>query len=100
MLLGVAGGKLNKQISVELGIGVVMVKVHRANGMRKMHVRSVAELVRAIDQVSGIAEPGGTPARDSKSVPGVDNTRYQGSRQAGHDPSSGRDLHTQIRTKR
>jgi FixJ family two-component response regulator len=103
VLLGVAGGKLNKQIAAELGVGEVMVKVHRANGMRKMHVRSVAELVRAIDQLSGIAEPVGAQVRDSKSVAGVANTRYQvgpGSRQAGHDPPSGRDPHTQSRTKR
>src|SRR6187200_132209 len=58
VLLGVAGGKLNKQIAVELGVGEVMVKLHRANGIREMHVRSVAELVRAIDQVTGIAAPG------------------------------------------
>jgi len=105
VLLGVAGGKLNKQIAVELGVGEVMVKVHRANGMRKMHVRSVAELVRAIDQVTGIAAPGGTPARDSKSIAGEGNTPYQvdilpGSRQAGPDPPSGREPHKQIRTKR
>src|SRR5262245_10863900 len=75
VLLGVAGGKLNKQIAVELGVGEVMVKVHRANGMRKMRVRSVAQLVRAIDQLSGIAEPVGAQVRDSKSVAGVANTR-------------------------
>jgi hypothetical protein len=105
VLLGVVGGKLNKQIAVELGVGEVMVKVHRANGMRKMHVRSVAELVRAIDQVTGIAAPGGTPARDSKSIAGEGNTPYQvdilpGSRQAGPDPPSGREPHKQIRKAR
>jgi FixJ family two-component response regulator len=57
VLLGVAGGKLNKQVAAELGVSEVMVKVHRANGMRKMHVTSVAELVRAIDQLSCTAEP-------------------------------------------
>jgi FixJ family two-component response regulator len=103
VLLGVVGGKLNKQVAAELGVSEVMVKVHRANGIRKMHVRSVAELVRTMDQLSGIAEPGCTLVRDSKSVISVRNTPYQagiGSRQPGHDPPSGRDSHTQIRSKR
>jgi len=62
----VAGGKLNKQVAAELGVSEVMVKVHRANGMRKMHVASLAKLVRVIDQLG--VEPGDTPVRDSKSV--------------------------------
>jgi FixJ family two-component response regulator len=45
----VATGRLNKQIAAELGVSEVMVKVHRANGMRKMHAKSVAELVRMTD---------------------------------------------------
>jgi FixJ family two-component response regulator len=45
----VAAGRLNKQIAAELGISEVMVKVHRANGMRKTHAKSVAELVRMTD---------------------------------------------------
>ena len=40
---------LNKQIAGDLGVSEVMVKVHRANGMRKMHAKSVAELVRMTD---------------------------------------------------
>jgi FixJ family two-component response regulator len=57
VLLGVTGGKLNKQVAAELGVSEVMVKVHRSKGMRKMHVTSLAELVRAIDQFSGTATP-------------------------------------------
>ena len=49
VLSHVAAGRLNKQIAAELGISEVMVKVHRANGMRKMHAKSVAELVRMTD---------------------------------------------------
>jgi FixJ family two-component response regulator len=49
VLSHVAAGRLNKQIAAELGISEVMVKVHRANGMRKMHAKSVAELVRITD---------------------------------------------------
>ena len=52
VLLAVAGGKLNKQVAAELGVSEVMVKVHRAKGMRKMQVTSLAELVRVIDQLS------------------------------------------------
>ena len=49
VLSHVAAGRLNKQIAAELGISEVMVKVHRANGMRKMRAKSVAELVRMTD---------------------------------------------------
>ena len=49
VLSHVAAGQLNKQIAAELGISEVMVKVHRANGMRKLHAKSVAELVRMTD---------------------------------------------------
>jgi FixJ family two-component response regulator len=49
VLSHVAAGRLNKQIASDLGISEVMVKVHRANGTRKMHAKSVAELVRMTD---------------------------------------------------
>jgi FixJ family two-component response regulator len=49
VLSHVAAGRLNKQIAAELGVSEVMVKVHRANGMRKMHAKSVAEMVRMTD---------------------------------------------------
>jgi FixJ family two-component response regulator len=49
VLAHVAAGRLNKQIAANLGVSEVMVKVHRANGMRKMHAKSVAELVRMTD---------------------------------------------------
>jgi FixJ family two-component response regulator len=49
VLSHVAAGRLNKQIAAELGISEVMVKVHRANGMRTMQSKSVAELVRMTD---------------------------------------------------
>jgi DNA-binding CsgD family transcriptional regulator len=105
VLLGVAGAKLNKQVAAELGVSEVMVKVHRANGMRKMHVTSLPELVRVLDQLSRTAEPAYPLVRDSKSVAGVRNTPSQAgigpeSQRPGHDPPSGRDPHTRIRTKR
>ena len=49
----VAAGALNKQIATDLGISEVTVKVYRANAMRKLRAKSVAELVRIAVQ----AEP-------------------------------------------
>ena len=42
----VTRGLMNKQIAHELGISEITVKLHRGNAMRKMEVRSVADLVR------------------------------------------------------
>jgi len=55
VLSRVAVGRLNKQIAAELGISEVMVKVHRGHGMRKMHAKSVAELVRMTDLLNHAA---------------------------------------------
>jgi FixJ family two-component response regulator len=49
VLFRVAAGRLNKQIAGELGVSEVMVKVHRRNGMRKLNVKTVADLVRISD---------------------------------------------------
>jgi FixJ family two-component response regulator len=45
----VAAGLMNKQIAGKMGVTVVTVKFHRANVMRKMGAKSVAELVRMVD---------------------------------------------------
>jgi FixJ family two-component response regulator len=42
----ITAGLLNKQIAAEMGISEITVKVHRGKIMRKMHARSLAELVR------------------------------------------------------
>ncbi len=42
----VVSGLLNKQIAAELGISEITVKAHRGRVMRKMHVDSLAALVR------------------------------------------------------
>ena len=55
----VMNGRLNKQIASDLGTAEKTVKVHRARAMEKMHVRSVAELVRMVERARiGPASPG------------------------------------------
>jgi len=55
----VMNGRLNKQIASDLGTAEKTVKVHRARGMEKMHVRSVAELVRMVERArSALPRPG------------------------------------------
>ena len=41
----VVGGKANKDIAAELGLAEITIKVNRANAMRKLQCRTVAELV-------------------------------------------------------
>jgi len=53
----IVAGRLNKQIATELGTAVKTIKFHRANLMRKMGVRVVAELVRMAER----AGVGSTP---------------------------------------
>jgi FixJ family two-component response regulator len=58
----VMNGRLNKQIAADLGTAEKTVKVHRARGLEKMQVRSVAELVRAVERLRGAQPlPVGTP---------------------------------------
>jgi FixJ family two-component response regulator len=52
VLTHVMAGRLNKQIAADLGTAEKTIKVHRARGMEKMHVRSVAELVRIVERAS------------------------------------------------
>jgi len=51
VMKAVVRGLMNKQIAYELGISEVTVKLHRGNVMRKMDVRSVAELVRKAEML-------------------------------------------------
>ena len=47
----VIAGKMNKIIAADLGTGEQNIKVHRRRVMRKMGVRSLAELVRTADRL-------------------------------------------------
>jgi FixJ family two-component response regulator len=47
----VAAGWMNKQVSEELGISVITVKAHRAQTMRKMKAKSLAQLVTMNDRL-------------------------------------------------
>jgi FixJ family two-component response regulator len=54
----VVKGLMNKQIAHELGISEITVKLHRGNVMRKMEVRSLAELVRKAEMLGeGLRPP-------------------------------------------
>ena len=47
----VVSGRLNKQIAGDMGLSEVTVKAHRGQVMRKMGVRSLADLVRLADRL-------------------------------------------------
>lgn len=52
----IVGGEPNKRIAHDLGLSAKTVEFHRANLMKKLHVRSVAELVRkALVMLSSVA---------------------------------------------
>jgi FixJ family two-component response regulator len=51
VMRGVVAGKLNKQIAYDIGTVEKTVKVHRAHMMKKLGVRTVADLVRLTETV-------------------------------------------------
>jgi FixJ family two-component response regulator len=57
----VTAGLLNKQIAGEMGVSEVTVKMHRGNIMRKMHARSLADLVRMADLLGVTSGKRGSP---------------------------------------
>jgi len=50
VLAGIVSGRLNKQIAGDLGIAEKTIKYHRGNLMRKMKVRTVADLVKVAER--------------------------------------------------
>jgi RNA polymerase sigma factor (sigma-70 family) len=58
----VVAGKMNKQIAAELGAAEKTIKVHRGRVMRKMQVRSVAELVALTSELTAHKEEQIRPA--------------------------------------
>jgi len=73
VLQHVVAGRLNKQIASAIGAAERTVKAHRARVMAKMQAGSVAELVRAVDQLApslGAVNDGRTaPARQRAAAP-------------------------------
>jgi FixJ family two-component response regulator len=57
----VVAGRLNKVIAGELNLTEATVKVHRAQVMRKMGARSVADLIRMADRLT-MPPPGARPS--------------------------------------
>jgi FixJ family two-component response regulator len=49
----VVRGQANKVIAMDLGVSQRTVELHRARVMRKLKMRSLAELVHAVDKISG-----------------------------------------------
>jgi FixJ family two-component response regulator len=54
----IVAGRLNKQIAAELGTAEKTIKYHRANLMRKMGVRVVADLVKLAERAGVGSTPG------------------------------------------
>ena len=54
----IVAGRLNKQIAAELGTAEKTIKFHRANLMRKMGVRVVADLVKLAERAGVGSTPG------------------------------------------
>jgi FixJ family two-component response regulator len=56
----VTAGLMNKQVAGEIGVSEITVKIHRGHVMRKMAVRSLADLVR-IAEALGIRRDKSSP---------------------------------------
>lgn len=62
----IAGGLSNKRIAVQLNLSVKTVEKHRANLMRKLHLRNVADVTRFALQ-SGLCEKDALPTESPRS---------------------------------
>jgi FixJ family two-component response regulator len=52
IMMHVTAGLMNKQVAAELGLSEITVKIHRGHLMRKMGVRTLADLVRAAEALN------------------------------------------------
>ena len=59
VLMHVVAGRLNKQIAGDLGIVEKTIKLHRGRMMRKMGVRTIADLVRMVERAGIRPRAGG-----------------------------------------
>jgi RNA polymerase sigma factor (sigma-70 family) len=59
----VVAGLLNKQIAAQIGITEATVKMHRGQVMKKMQVRSLAELVRVANKLNTPPKGGAAPTQ-------------------------------------
>src|SRR6478609_6729571 len=67
----VTRGMLNKQIAIELGISEITVKAHRGRVMRKMHVSSLADLVKAAAALDATSIDSRAPVGDRIAVASI-----------------------------
>jgi FixJ family two-component response regulator len=71
VLAHVVAGRMNKQIAGDLGIVVKTIKVHRARAIRKMGVRSLAQLIRLVVE-SGVELKAPAPRRCERAACGAE----------------------------
>jgi len=64
VLTHVVAGRLNKQIAGDLGTAIKTVKVHRGRMMKKLGVRTVADLVRLVERAG--TQPGQMKTSNSR----------------------------------
>jgi two-component system, LuxR family, response regulator FixJ len=67
----VVRGQANKVIAMDLGVSQRTVELHRARVMKKLKLRSVAELVHAVDRIGGAASADTSAHTDAATAPGT-----------------------------
>jgi FixJ family two-component response regulator len=61
----VVRGQANKVIAMDLGVSQRTVELHRARVMRKLKMRSLAELVHTVGKIVAPAPPQQQPVKDT-----------------------------------